>query len=92
LTAQADADAVLFNSREALLGQPLTDYSQLKRCADAFEPFHSFWTTGADLNNCVQDPKFETPDLARFNTVRPKSHSPLFVHESGPPTGDIGCS
>ncbi|KAK9803422.1 hypothetical protein WJX72_010826 [[Myrmecia] bisecta] len=44
---QAEKDAQLYNSREALFGKVATDYSQLRKIADAFEPFHQFWTTMA---------------------------------------------
>lgn len=37
----------LYNSREGLLGQVLTDYTPIKKLMDQFEPFYSFWTTAA---------------------------------------------
>lgn len=43
----ADRDSVLFNSREALLGQPVTDYTMIKKVIDQFEPFGAFWLTAA---------------------------------------------
>lgn len=43
----ADADAGIFNSREALLGLPLTDYSGVKKTIEAFEPFQLFWSTAS---------------------------------------------
>lgn len=36
---KADRDAGVYNSREALLGLPPTDYSPLKKVIDTFEPF-----------------------------------------------------
>ncbi len=45
--AQAEKDAVLFNSREGLLGLPTTDYSSLRKLAETFEPYSQFWTTAA---------------------------------------------
>lgn len=41
----ADKDSVLYNSREALLAQPLTDYTMVKKIIDQFEPFGAFWLT-----------------------------------------------
>lgn len=41
--AHLKALAAKFNTREALLGKPLTDYSYLKRAAERFEPFAGFW-------------------------------------------------
>jgi dynein heavy chain len=45
--SKADKDASMFNSREALLGQPLTDYTLTKKIIEQFDPFHQFWTTAA---------------------------------------------
>lgn len=45
---QADKDAQVFNSREALLGLPLTDYTTVKKIIDQFDPFLQFWTTAAN--------------------------------------------
>jgi hypothetical protein len=45
--AQAEKDAVVFNSREGLLGLPSTDYSALRKLVETFEPYSQFWTTAA---------------------------------------------
>ncbi|GBF98747.1 dynein heavy chain axonemal [Raphidocelis subcapitata] len=44
----ADKEAAQFNSREAILGRPATDYSTTKRMLEDFEPFFQFWTTAGD--------------------------------------------
>lgn len=44
---QADKDASLYNSREALFGKPTTDYSEVKRLWETFEPFQQFWSVAA---------------------------------------------
>lgn len=44
---QADKDAALYNSREALFGKPTTDYSQVKKLWETFEPFQQFWSVAA---------------------------------------------
>ena len=44
---QAEKDAATYNSREGLFGRPLSDYSQLKKVAESFEPFQQFWATAA---------------------------------------------
>lgn len=43
----ATKEALQINTREKLLGHPVTDYSQTKQLADMFEPFLQFWTTAA---------------------------------------------
>ncbi|GLI62391.1 hypothetical protein VaNZ11_005010 [Volvox africanus] len=45
---KADHDATVFNSREALLGLPPTDYSPLRKVIETFEPFLQFWTTSSN--------------------------------------------
>ncbi|EFJ44217.1 dynein heavy chain 2, partial [Volvox carteri f. nagariensis] len=45
---KADHDATLFNSREALLGLPPTDYSPLRKVIETFDPFFQFWTTASN--------------------------------------------
>ncbi|KAG2439747.1 hypothetical protein HYH02_010624 [Chlamydomonas schloesseri] len=45
---KADRDAGVFNSREALLGLPPTDYTPLKKVIDTFDPFLQFWTTSSN--------------------------------------------
>lgn len=49
---KADKDAGLYNSREALLGEPITDYSQVKKIIDQFDPFFQFWTTASAWKVC----------------------------------------
>lgn len=44
----AERQAQTFNSREGVLGRPLTDYSFLKQLADSFDPYMQFWATAAD--------------------------------------------
>ena len=44
---QAEKDAATYNSREGLFGRPLSDYSQLKKVEESFEPFQQFWATAA---------------------------------------------
>eukprot|EP00798_Chlamydomonas_sp_ICE-L_P022533 gene22533-29660_t len=43
----AEKEAGMYNSREALLGEPVTDYSMIKKTMDQFDPFLQFWTTVA---------------------------------------------
>ena len=45
---EAEAKKFLFNKREAILGTPLTDYSQLGKVMKAFEPFANLWITAAN--------------------------------------------
>jgi hypothetical protein len=40
-------EAAQINTRENLLGRPVTDYSQIKQLTDVFDPFVQFWTTAA---------------------------------------------
>ena len=40
---QAEKDAGLYNSREALFGKPTTDYSEVKKLWETFEPYQQFW-------------------------------------------------
>ena len=44
---QAEKEAATYNSREGLFGRPLSDYSQLKKVSESFEPFQQFWATAA---------------------------------------------
>ena len=44
---QAEKDAALYNSREALFGKPTTDYTEVKTLWDTFEPFQQFWSVAA---------------------------------------------
>jgi hypothetical protein len=43
----AAKEAAQINTRENLLGRPVTDYSQIKQLTDVFDPFVQFWTTAA---------------------------------------------
>lgn len=43
----ASKEAAQINTREGLLGRPITDYSQVKQLLDMFDPFQQFWTTSA---------------------------------------------
>ncbi|KXZ54227.1 hypothetical protein GPECTOR_5g319 [Gonium pectorale] len=45
---KADRDAALFNSREALLGLPPTDYTPLRKVIEIFDPFLQFWSTASN--------------------------------------------
>lgn len=48
--AEAEKSAQLYNSREALLDQPLTEYSELKETRKQFEPFSLMWKTAFKWN------------------------------------------
>jgi dynein heavy chain len=41
----AQQSATRFNTREAILSAPITDYGRLKSVSDTFDPFYQFWTT-----------------------------------------------
>ena len=43
-----EAKAQIFNTREALFGEPATEYEQLAKLVKDFEPYASLWTTAAD--------------------------------------------
>lgn len=43
----AEKEAAQLNAREALLGKPVSDYSNIKQLADVFDPFLQFWSTAA---------------------------------------------
>ena len=44
---QAEKDAAVFNSRESLMQQPITDYSRIRKILESFDPFYQFWTFAA---------------------------------------------
>ena len=44
---QAEKDAALYNSREALFGRPTTDYTEVKKLSETFEPYQQFWSIAA---------------------------------------------
>ena len=41
----AEAAALQYNAQEAIFGLPATDYTAVKKLAEALEPFHALWTT-----------------------------------------------
>ena len=43
----ADKDAAMYNGREGLLGVTISDYSQVKKVIDQFDPYYQFWTTAS---------------------------------------------
>jgi hypothetical protein len=43
----ASKEAAQINTREGLLGRPVTDYSQVKQLSDKFGPFLQLWKTAA---------------------------------------------
>lgn len=49
---QAEKDAALYNSREALFGKPATDYSEVKKLWESFEPYQQFWSIAAAWKVC----------------------------------------
>ncbi|EQC40888.1 hypothetical protein SDRG_01953 [Saprolegnia diclina VS20] len=51
---KADEDARLFNSREGLFGQEMTDYEEISRIRRDFEPYATLWKTA---NNWLKDHK-----------------------------------
>ena len=52
---QAEKDAALYNSREALFGKPITDYSEGKKLWETFEPYQQFWSIAAawKVGSCI---------------------------------------
>lgn len=51
----AQSAATQFNSREAIFGNPPTDYSALKKIAETMDPFYQFWTTASKYAlHCVR--------------------------------------
>lgn len=56
---QAEKDATLYNSREALFGKPTTDYSEVKKLWETFEPYQQFWSIAASWK--VANPSLGTP-------------------------------
>lgn len=44
---QAEKEAALYNSREALFDKPTTDYSEVKKLWETFEPYQQFWSIAA---------------------------------------------
>ncbi|KAF4320280.1 hypothetical protein JM18_005063 [Phytophthora kernoviae] len=50
--AKADEDAKLFNSREALFGQEITDYDEIQKIRRDFEPYTLLWKTA---NNWLRE-------------------------------------
>ena len=52
--AKADEDARLFNSREALFAQEITDYDEISKIRRDFEPYSLLWKTA---NNWLKEHK-----------------------------------
>ena len=52
---KADREASVYNGREGLLGVPITDYSQIKKIIDQFDPFLQFWSTASAWKVWRQD-------------------------------------
>ncbi|KAG3225312.1 Dynein heavy chain 1, axonemal [Phytophthora cactorum] len=52
--AKADEDSKLFNSREVLFGQELTDYDEIQKIRRDFEPYSLLWKTA---NNWLREHK-----------------------------------
>ena len=52
---EAEQKKLLFNKREAILGSPMTDYSQLGKIVKAFEPFANLWTTAGNWTKWQSD-------------------------------------
>lgn len=50
---QAEKDAALYNSREALFGKPATDYSDVKKLWETFETYQQFWSIAAAWKVCT---------------------------------------
>ncbi len=50
---QAEKDAALYNSREALFGKPTTDYNEVKKLWESFEPYQQFWSIAAAWKVCA---------------------------------------
>ncbi|CAG9466771.1 unnamed protein product [Pedinophyceae sp. YPF-701] len=49
--ASVDEEAKLFNSREAIFGLDVSDYSSVKRIIDQFDPYLQFWSTARAWQN-----------------------------------------
>lgn len=52
--AKADEDSKLFNSRESLFGQEITDYDEIQKIRRDFEPYSLLWKTA---NNWLREHK-----------------------------------
>lgn len=64
----AEATALQFNAQEAIFGLPATDYTAVKKLAEALEPFHALWTTA---DRCA---------LAARRSCAPGATSPACLH------------
>lgn len=53
---QAEKDAALYNSREALFNKPTTDYSKVKKLWGTFEPYQQFWSIAASWKVNIRMP------------------------------------
>ena len=52
----AEKEAQQYNTREGLLGKPLTDYTSLKQLSESFEPYNQFWSTAAEWKVSICTP------------------------------------
>lgn len=52
---KAEAEAQKYNSREQLLGVPITDYSHIRKLIEMFDPFASFWSTAASWRTNMRE-------------------------------------
>jgi dynein heavy chain len=63
---QAEKDAALYNSREALFGKPATDYSEVRKLGESFEPYQQFWSIAAAWKVCSNTIILETNKLISY--------------------------
>jgi len=63
---QAEKDAALYNSREALFGKPATDYSEVRKLGESFEPYQQFWSIAAAWKVCNNAIISETNKLTSY--------------------------
>lgn len=63
---QAEKDAALYNSREALFGKPTTDYNEVKKLWESFEPYQQFWSIAAAWKVCM-------PKATNLHAHRPQA-------------------
>jgi len=78
---QAEKDAALYNSREALFGKPATDYSEVKKLWESFEPYQQFWSIAAAWKVCNNTMSLASTNLSSYVTLasyRPLSHARFY--------------
>ena len=46
----------MYNSREALFNKPTTNYSELKKLWETFEPYQQFWSIAASWKVSMRMP------------------------------------